>query len=154
MEDLEIVTYQPEYKEDFVRLNSEWITTFFHLESSDLLALNDPEGYILNKGGQIFFALHQGKVVGCCALIPHPDDGTYELGKMAVTPKVQGLGIGYRLGLSLISYADNLGARRIFLEGNTQMEASIVLYRKLGFEVILIDEAAYERCDIKMELEL
>ena len=154
MEDLSIVTYQSKYKKDFVRLNSEWITTFFHLESSDLLALNDPEGYILNKGGQIFFALHQGKVVGCCALIHHPDNGTYELGKMAVTPKVQGLGIGYRLGMSLISYADGLGTGRIFLEGNTLMEASIVLYRKLGFKVIPIDEAAYERCDIKMELEL
>ncbi|MCD8165408.1 MAG: hypothetical protein LUE93_04325 [Bacteroides sp.] len=55
MEELRIELYRPEYKKDFVRLNSAWIETFFHLESSDHIVLNDPEGTILDKGGQIFF---------------------------------------------------------------------------------------------------
>ncbi len=44
--------------------------------------------------------------------------------------------------------------KRIFLEGNTHLEASISLYRKLGFKEIPLSGNAYERCDILMELVL
>ena len=42
---------------------------------------------------------------------------------------------------------------RIFLEGNTRLQASIALYRKLGFKEIPLEGNAYERCDILMELK-
>ena len=41
-----------------------------------------------------------------------------------------------------------------FLEGNTRLEASIALYRKLGFKEIPLEGNAYERCDILMALDL
>lgn len=156
MANIRIELYRPEYKEDFIRLNTEWITTFFKIEESDILALNNVEEYIIGKGGQIFLTIdeNRGEVLGCCALIKHPDTGTTEMGKMAVTPKAQGLGLGRKLGQALIDYARQNGIKKIFLEGNTKMEASIILYRKLGFEEVPISEASYERCDIMMTLDI
>jgi GNAT superfamily N-acetyltransferase len=155
MEELRIEFYQPSYQKDFVRLNSEWIKTFFHLESSDQAVFNDPKGYILNKGGQIFFAVNEiGKPVGCCALIAHSKPEKYELAKMAVTPRYQGKGVGSLLGEAVLAYARSNGYKKLFLEGNTKMEASIGLYRKLGFKAVPKYRASYKRCNIMMELDL
>jgi N-acetylglutamate synthase and related acetyltransferases len=155
MDGLRIELYQPSYLKDFVRLNTEWITTFFHLEKSDRVVLNDPEGYILNKGGQIFFAVNEnGKVVGCCALIAHSRQEVYELAKMAVSPAYQGKGVGSLLGQAVLAYSRGNEYKKLFLEGNTKMRASISLYRKLGFLEIPRNGASYSRCNIMMELEL
>lgn len=154
MAEINIRLYKPKYKDDFIRLNTEWITKYFRLEDSDRIALENVEEYIINKGGQVFIAELDGEVVGCCALIAHPQNATYELAKMAVTPDVQGLGIGRRLGEALIAYAQKHGVRRIFLEGNTKMEASIILYKKLGFKEIPKENASYERCDVMMVLDI
>ena len=45
-QDMEIIAYTPQYKKDFKRLNVEWISTYFTLESHNLEQLDDPEGYI------------------------------------------------------------------------------------------------------------
>ena len=71
--------------ESFVQFNKEWITRYFRLEASDLHYLARPKEYILDKGGHVFVALADGKPIGCCALIPHPESGRWELAKMAVT---------------------------------------------------------------------
>ena len=73
---------------------------------------------------------------------------------MVVSPEAQGKGIGRKLGEALLNYARSHGVRRIFLEGNTRLESSIALYRKLGFKDIPLKGNAYERCDILMELRL
>lgn len=151
-----IKTYSEQYKSDFIRLNTEWIRTWFDLEESDLHTFANIDSYIIGGGGQIFIAVDDGggEAVGCCALINHPEKASYELAKMAVSPKAQGHHIGWRLGTALIDYARKIGARRIFLEGNTRLEASIHLYRKLGFKEIPLEGKRYERCDILMELLL
>ena len=119
--------------------------TFAHIDS-----------YIIGNGGQIFLALddNSGEVVGCCALINHPDKDSYELAKMAVSPKTQGHHVGHQLGTALIDYARKIRAKRLYLEGNTKLEASIHLYRKLGFHEISLEGSTYDRCDIIMELNL
>ncbi len=154
MDTIRIELYKPEYKEAFILLNTEWITRYFRLEESDLYTLNNIEEYILNKGGQIFLAIMNGKVVGCCALIAHPENQTFEMAKMAVSPQAQGLGLGRKLGEVLIQYAKERGIKRIFLEGNTRLESSIILYHKLGFEEVIVSNSAYERCNIMMVLDI
>ena len=57
-------------------------------------------------------------------------------------------------GEALLDYAKSHGVKRIFLEGNTRLEASIALYCKLGFGEIPLEGNAYERCDILMEIKL
>ena len=120
------------FAEDFKRLNEDWISTNFWLEESDIQVLNDPQKFILDKGGNVFIALLNNKPVGTCALLVR-DGITCELVKMVVDPEAQGKGIGYKLGLAFIDKARERGFSRIVLEGNTKMEASIILYHKLGF---------------------
>ena len=152
---IRITTYEPRYKQDFIRLNKQWIETWFRLEKSDLDTFEHIDDSIIGRGGQIFLAIDDsGQVVGCCALKPHPEFDCFELAKMAVSPDVQGKGIGRRLGEALIDYARSHNVKRIFLEGNTRLEASIALYRKLGFKEIPLEGNAYERCDILMEFLL
>ena len=94
------------------------------------------------------------KLLAVVALKPHPEADCHELAKMAVDPEAQGKGIGRKLGAALLDYAKSHGVKRIFLEGNTRLEASIALYRKLGFREIPLEGNAYERCDILMEIKL
>ena len=49
----------------------------------------------LEKGGEILVALYKNEPVGVCALLKMNDEYyDYELSKLAVSPKVQGKGIG------------------------------------------------------------
>ena len=73
---------------------------------------------------------------------------------MAVSPQYQGRGIGTLLGEALLAYAREHEVRKIVLEGNTRLASSIALYRKLGFQEVPNLNAAYERCNIKMELNI
>ncbi|MBQ8051026.1 MAG: GNAT family N-acetyltransferase [Bacteroidaceae bacterium] len=151
-----VIIYNKAYRDDFVRLNREWIETYFRLEESDLYTFAHVDDYIIGRGGQVFLAQDDetGEIVGCCALISHPETQSHELAKMAVSQQHQGRHIGKQLGQTLIDYARKHGVRHIFLEGNTRLKASIALYRQLGFREIPLEGAAYERCDILMELNL
>ena len=151
---INIIYWNQKYRNDFIRLNREWIERYFRLEPADWKVLSDPEGVIIQKGGQIFFVEEEGKVLGCCALVRHPENETYELAKMAVTPTAQGKGLGYLLGKALLAYAAEQGVRKIHLEANTRMAASIHLYHKLGFKDVEMTHPVYDRRDLCMEIAL
>jgi DNA-binding MarR family transcriptional regulator/GNAT superfamily N-acetyltransferase len=143
---VEIVDYQPKYQEVFRSLNVEWISHYFTMEESDYKALDDPQDYILDKGGFILIALYEGEPLGVCALIKM-NDGEYdfELAKMAVSPKAQGKN-------AIIDKAKSLGASKIYLESNTILRPAINLYHKLGFQKVAGKPTPYTRCNIQMEL--
>ena len=147
---VQIELYKPEYKNDFIRLNKEWIETYFKIEDSDIDTFTHIDD-IVDQGGQIFLAIYNGEAVGCCALKYHEGNQSYELAKMAVSRPHQGKHIGYLLGRTVLKYAQEHGITRIFLEGNTHLKASIALYRKLGFVEMPLIGNTYERCDILME---
>jgi N-acetylglutamate synthase-like GNAT family acetyltransferase/predicted transcriptional regulator len=149
----EIIDYRPEDREAFKTLNIEWIERYFDVEETDLQQLDDPVEEVIKPGGHILMALYRGEVVGTCALIK-ADNGRYELAKMAVTDRVQGKGIGLRLGQAVIEKAREIGATIVFLESNTILEPAIALYRKLGFKRVCGPPSPYERCNIQMELPL
>lgn len=89
--EVKIVEYDPKCQQNFRDLNEEWISKFFKMEASDYKMLDNPEDYIINKGGYIVFALLNEEVVGTCALIKTSDEPLiFELAKMAVSPKAQG----------------------------------------------------------------
>ncbi len=153
--DIKIVPYHPAYRMAFKSLNEEWISTYFEMEETDHKALDNPEEYILAKGGKIMVALYRDEPVGVCSIIKmnHPDFD-YELAKMAVSPTVQGKSIGYLLGKAVIEEARTLGASKLFLESNTILKPAINLYYKLGFKKISGYPSPYQRCNIQMELHL
>lgn len=146
----QIVGYAPKYASAFKELNEAWIKKFFEIEEEDRKALNDPDG-IIDDGGYIFIALSEGKEVGVCAL-RKVNSGVFEFSKMAVAENSQGLGIGRKLVEAAIEKAKAVGAKRIYLEGNKALEASIHLYRKLGFKEIEWQSSAYKRVNIIMEM--
>lgn len=152
-EHIEIIDYSPEFREDFKRLNYEWIEKYFRLEEVDKQCLNNPEEKILKHGGHIYMARYNGEIVGTCALIKK-DDETYELAKMGVTVTARDKGIGWSLGQAAIAKVRELGGKTIFLESNTILEPAIALYQKLGFRKITGKTSIYERCNIQMELRL
>ncbi|MCD9575046.1 bifunctional helix-turn-helix transcriptional regulator/GNAT family N-acetyltransferase [Flavobacterium soyae] len=153
--DVKIVEYKPEYQEAFKALNVEWISTYFEMEEADYKALDNPEEYILNKGGKILVALYENEPVGVCALIKMDNpDYDFEMAKMAVSPKAQGKNIGWLLGRAIAAKAKELGAKKIYLESNTILKPAINLYYKLGFEKVFGLETPYKRCNIQMELKI
>jgi putative acetyltransferase len=140
----------------FRRLNEEWIVRYFALEPKDEEALSDPERTILNRGGRIFFAVRQGRPVGCCALLAIAP-GEYEVAKMAVTESAQGAGIGRLLLQTVIAAGRAAGATRLYLETNRKMEPALRLYESLGFQHLppeRITPSPYARSNVSMELIL
>jgi DNA-binding MarR family transcriptional regulator/N-acetylglutamate synthase-like GNAT family acetyltransferase len=152
---VKIVPYEPKYRQHFKNLNEEWITTYFKMEETDSKALEDPEKYILDRGGYILMALYDNEPVGTCALIALEDSVyDFELAKMAVAPKAQGKGIGWLLGQAIIEKAKSVNASSIYLESNTLLKPAISLYQKLGFVKVAGRPSPYERCNIQMMLKL
>ncbi|MEA5139582.1 GNAT family N-acetyltransferase [Arcicella rigui] len=145
---LQIIEYQPLYKDDFKRINVEWIETYFKIEPHDLEQLEAPEEIIAN-GGQIFLAKLGDEIVGTSALI-HDGNGVYELAKMGVTPKAQGLGLGKKLCVKTIEEAKARKAKSLYLLSNTALKPAISIYKSIGFVEVPIEETLYERTDIKM----
>ena len=150
---VKLIAYEPKYKQVFKDLNEDWISTWFKMEDADYWALDDPQGYILDKGGYVMVALYNDEPVGVCALIKMNDpDYEYEMAKMAVSPLAQGKNIGFLLGKGIIEKARLLGAKKIYLESNTILKPAISLYHKLGFNKVASRNSPYERSNIQMEL--
>ncbi|HLT07204.1 MAG TPA: GNAT family N-acetyltransferase [Cyclobacteriaceae bacterium] len=149
---IEIVNYTPAYAGAFKALNEAWINKYFELEEDDIQTLNYPEKILVN-GGFIFIALKDHLAVGTCAIRRKGVD-IFELSKMAVSEDAQGLGIGRMLGETAIAKAKEVGAKRVYLEGNTRLESSIHLYKKLGFTEIVGGPSPYKRVNIVMALEM
>lgn len=152
--DVTIRGFLPGDEAAFRRLNEEWISHYFVIESKDLEALDDPHGHILDPGGRILFALRDGRHIGCCALVPMRP-GEFEVAKMAVTESCRGSGIGRSLLESVIAEAHAAGATRLFLETNHRLRPAIRLYESVGFRHIAPERVApsvYARADVYMEL--
>jgi ribosomal protein S18 acetylase RimI-like enzyme len=150
----EVVTYRPEWRGEFERLNREWIETWFTLEDADRETFRDPAAKILQPGGQIFFVVEDGEVVGTCAVLPHEPE-VHEIAKMAVAPAVRGRGYGDLLMEAAIGFSRRAGARRVVIVSNTRLVPAIRLYQKHGFvRVPLEADQRYVRADIRLELTL
>ncbi len=147
---VQIIDYKEEFHEDFKRINYEWIEKYFRLEKADHESLDQPNEKILQPGGAILLAKYEDEIVGSIALLKKNNE-TFELVKMAVTPKAQGKNIGWLLGNAALERAKFLGAKKVFLESNTKLKPAINLYNKLGFTRVVGPPSPYERCNIQME---
>lgn len=151
---VEIIDYAPQYKENFKNLNMEWMNQF-KIDSSQQALVEHPEEQIIQKGGYIFFAEINGKIVGTAALL-RISNKLYEISNMAVTPSYQGKNIGKSLLKSAIDKAADVGAKQVFLITSTKLKASVEMYRTFGFREALFDPemSMYEGSDVKMSMNL
>ncbi|HEY2359219.1 MAG TPA: GNAT family N-acetyltransferase [Phenylobacterium sp.] len=147
---MEIVEFTPEHAAAFKTLNEAWISKYFTLEPKDRQVLGNPQGEILDKGGRIFMALHDGEAVGCVALLKMADGG-YEVAKMTVSETLRGSGLGRLLMQRCIDAGAADGAPRLYLETNSSLAPALGLYRAMGFVDLAPVETAYVRADVFME---
>ncbi len=147
---LRLVDFESKLSDAFKALNQWWIESYFVMEKSDFEILDHPQD-IIDSGGVILFAMMEDHPVGVCALIKSKvKDYDFELAKMGVHPDWHGQGIGFKLGKACLERAKALGAKTVFLESNTKLEAAMFLYRKLGFKKIPSFPTPYNRCNIQM----
>jgi DNA-binding MarR family transcriptional regulator/ribosomal protein S18 acetylase RimI-like enzyme len=151
---LEIVPYAPEWREHFYRLNAQWLERYFRIEDIDRTVLNDPERYILQPGGAIFFARLGGEIIGTCALLQE-SPGLFELTKMGVDETFRGMGTGKRLLEAAIDEFHRRGGGTLFLESNSSLKPALRMYEQAGFRLqpAIRPGSHYERADVYMIYE-
>jgi putative acetyltransferase len=150
---LRIEAYDNSHHEAFRSLNLEWLVRYGLAEEPDFRVLADPIGQIVDQGGFIWVALHDNQVVGTAALIKESGH-CYELAKMSVAPEYRGQGLGRRLIDTCIEKARTLGASKIELFSNHQLEPALKLYERVGFKYVPVVDSPFLTADIKMEMLL
>ncbi len=153
MPEVRVIDFRPEHGQAFRDLNLAWIRQHWEPEAADFKALDHPDEYILEPGGQILLAERDGDILGTVALLKMPDGGV-ELAKMTVAETARGLGIGKLLIQAAVERARQLGAHRVFLESNSVLEPAIAMYEANGFSYIEGVASPYARCNVQMELKL
>jgi putative acetyltransferase len=150
---IRIIPYQQDHHAVFKQLNLEWLDHYHLTESHDLMVLEDPSGTILERGGFIWLAESDAEIVGSAALMKEKE-GVYELAKMAVVAPYRGKGIGKLLIATCIEKAKGIGARKLTLFSNHQLQTAIKLYETYGFRHVDVKDSPFETADVKMELVL
>jgi GNAT superfamily N-acetyltransferase len=149
-----VVAFEPGLAPYFESLNREWIERWFAVEPKDEHYLRDPHGSVIEPGGAVFFVVEAGVPVGVVAAIRYDAD-TFELAKMAVTPRCQGRGYGRALGEAVVRFAADAGARRVVVLSDSRLTAAVRLYERLGFRHQPPPaDTGYARGDVYMELDL
>ena len=147
-----IVGFNKKYSEQFFMLNKAWIEESWRLEDSDKKDLLNPDK-IIEKGGQVFFALENKIAIGTVAMIKSSDD-RFELAKMTVKEGFRGKGIANMLMDECLKFAKENKAKEIFLISNDSLRIARNLYDKYGFKEVDLDSKKYDRGNVKMRLTL
>ena len=95
--------------------------TFF-----DFLLQYDPQK------SRVFIAEVAGQVVGCIAVMEHPD-GLCQLRWFLLQPAFRGMDLGGQLLKKALQFARSAGYQNMFLETTDDQQAAIAIYEKLGF---------------------
>ncbi|MFT4710558.1 MAG: N-acetylglutamate synthase-like GNAT family acetyltransferase [Planctomycetota bacterium] len=152
--DLTLIPFRPELADTFQRINEQWISAMFQMETSDKNLLAHPQSAIIDIGGHIWFVEHRTRgVIGTAAIIPR-QRGDFELTKMGVLEEARDLGAGAFLLAAVLRETKRLEVANLFLLTSSKCEAAIHLYRKAGFqddaEIMDTYAKSYARCNVAM----
>lgn len=151
MSPCKIIEYTDRHQTVFKELNKAWLDHYNLTESHDLQILDDPRSTILERGGVIYLAECDGRIVGSAALMKEHNN-VFELAKMAVATDYQGMGISKLLLERCVEKAKELNANTIMLFSNHQLKAALGLYEKYGFRYVPVVDSPFTTADVKMEL--
>lgn len=147
---MEIVPYQPEYKQAFIDLNTAWVEKFFVMEPEDVEILSHVEDH-LAQGGMIFFAVEEGQVLATCMTVP-TGGNVWEICKLAADDRFQGKGAGSGVFQACMDYAAAHGAEKLTLISNHILTPALHIYEKFGFRRVPVSRGnEYARCDVQCE---
>ncbi|HKE01747.1 MAG TPA: GNAT family N-acetyltransferase [Planctomycetota bacterium] len=149
-----IVPFLDAYAPAFERLSREWLEALVRVEEKDLVYLRDPRATIVAPGGEVFFAIRAGAVVGACAAIRR-ESGDIELAKLGVAPEARRRGVGRKLSEAVIAFARRARAAKVVLTSNSRLVPALRLYESLGFRRAPPPrDLGYETADVYLELTL
>lgn len=150
---INIISYESKYQPVFKSLNLEWLDKYNLTEDHDLLILDDPQGTVIDNGGFLWLAKAGEEIVGTAGIMKDTDT-VFEIIKMFVSPSWRGKGISKLLIETCLSKAKEIGAEKLILFSNHQLETALKLYEKYGFRHVEVTDAPFETADVKMELIL
>ncbi|WP_299530154.1 bifunctional helix-turn-helix transcriptional regulator/GNAT family N-acetyltransferase [Ulvibacterium sp.] len=145
-----IIDYRPSLKKSFKKLAGPWLLRVLdgNLEAEDAYTLNQPDNAYLKKGGFLFYAQYQTKIVGCVAL-KRLDDDTFEFAKLFIDPEYRNLGIATKLIERCIGRCKENLAKQLWLQTTMRMPQAHKLYYKLGF----VDKKAPKQMEVLKRTE-
>ena len=151
-----IVPYSDARAPYFDRFNRAWIEQYFSVEPFDDRVLTNPKKMIIDTGGEVWFAEHDGNIVGAAALMVL-EPGLFEFTKLGLDPAARGKGIARALLRHCIARARDHGHPTLRIFTSTKLTPANTLYRSEGFiEVAMSEEQKkrYRRADIMYDLPL
>ncbi len=148
---MEIVAYQPCYKQDFIALNTAYVEKFFVMEQADRDILEHVDEW-LDKGAMIYFAVEENQVLATCMAQPL-GHAVWEICKLAADEQYQGRGAGQAVFQAAMQYAIGQGAEKLTLISNRSLKPALHIYEKFGFQEVPLEKAywGYDRADIQFE---
>lgn len=148
---MEIIEYDPKFKNDFIKFNTDWIVDnfgFLEDEDKDTFAHIEED---LCRGAMIYFAVENDVALASCMAKPMKEDGVWEICKLASNKEQNHKGCGSAVFKAAMDWAVGHGAKRLFLLSNSKLKAAIHIYEKFGFREIKLDDYEYVRGDIAFE---
>lgn len=147
---MKLVQFEEKFRQAFIDFNTDWIVTNFgKLEPHDLETFDkiDEE---LRSGAMIFFAVENDIPLACCMSMPMEGD-TWEICKLGSNRELSHKGAGSLVFKAAMKWAQEHGAKRLFILSNSRLKPALHIYEKHGFKEIKLDDYGYERGDIAFE---
>lgn len=151
---MEIVPYDPKYRDSFIEMNTEWITKMFVMEDIDRRILEGVDEMVA-KGARVYFAIDEaGEPLACCMIQPL-EVGEWEIAKFCARGMSSGTGAGSACLKACMDFAQEERIPRIVIVTNHRCEAAIHIYRKFGFRDMPVDKEKFpwERADTAFKQE-
>jgi putative acetyltransferase len=101
-------------------------------EAEDLAIMANPAAYYRSRGGEVFLATLDDRVVGAVAVKKLADSG-FEFCKLVVTEDARGHGVGRKLVERCLEFAALQGGPALFLQSFHALDVALGLYRRMGF---------------------
>ena len=91
---------------------------------------------LIDKGGPVYYAVSEGKVVGWADVFPENNPRMNHRGGlgMGLIPEFRGQGLGSRLLQAVLAHSKKFGLEKVELHVYTSNLPAIALYRNHGFE--------------------
>lgn len=106
--------------------------------AAEFSELDQIETYLSKRGGKMWVAERDGRIVGCFGIIETPSQAIFELYKVYLLPEARGQGTAKKLLDMAFDFARQRGGRTVRLWTDTRFYEGHAFYRKNGFEKLPI----------------
>ena len=99
----------------------------------------------------IYFAIDEDGTALATCMAKQMDGDTWEICKLGSNKEIPHKGAGSAVFDASMKWAEDHGAKRLFLISNSKLLPAIHIYEKHGFTEVKLEDYEYERGDIAFE---